>query len=305
MSTPTSIVEHRVGERDPIAQWVHSQLQTRGEHSPEYVELEHLDLNDRSSVMERYDIVTCDTHEALAISAKARAQAGTDAEIRGGTVQRYCLRAYWPAGTRHPTHHLFTIDAASVGRAADAGFVAPSEPATVAGLLKQMMRHNEVMLDMATRQTRNLMADSDKREARLQARIEHLEENRMRVLELQEAMVSAKAERDLEVTRAEGAEKRRDAALAEFKPFVPILRAKMLEWVTGQKAGQGTSAADEMLRSIFTASTQDELRAMMSALPVDKQPLLLECYRSVMNVPKPKDGEGSTTDDKPPEGPAH
>lgn len=301
----TSIVEHRVGERDPIAQWVDSQLQARGDHAPEYFELEHLDLNDRGSVMERYDVLQGDAHEALAIAAKARAQAGTDAEIRAGTVQRYCLRAYWPAGVRHPTYHLFTIDSASVGRAADAGFVAPSEPATVAGLLKQMMRHNEVMLDMATRQTRNLMADADKREARLQARIDHLEDNRMRVLELQEAMVSAQAERDLEQMRAAAAEKRRDAALAEFKPFLPIIRAKITEWATGQKAGHGTTAADEMLRSIFTASTQDELAAMMAALPVEKQPLLLECYRAVMNVPKPKDGAEGEDNDKPTEGQAH
>lgn len=275
---------------DPLAQWLERQFaNVRKGTRVCQIALMHLNLHDVGELMEAFDVPVLSPEAALDWAGRLRVFARIDAEGRGGR-ERYALRAHWPSDAGlEPSFVNFSVDGTAVRRTDLTG---SSEPATDAGLLKQLMRHNETLMKVATQQTVDIQDENRRREERANKRIAELEEGRFKVVELAEAMLSARADRDNETLRLQAAEKRKDAALAEFMGIIPVLKPKMLE--AGAKlmginldAG-GPSPEAMMLRSMFEGMTMEQMRAMQAQIPPDKQVLFIETYKRVMNIPTKK-----------------
>lgn len=277
---------HEQKNADPLAQWIERQFaNVRKGTRVNQIALLHLSVNDVGALMEAFDVTKHDPEDAADWAARLRVFARMDAEGRGSR-ERYALRAHWPSDAGlEPSYVNFSIDGTEVRRA---DLIGSSEPATSEGLLKQLMRHLEVSQKMAMQQTVDLQDETRRREERLHKRIHELEEGRFKVVELAEAMLSARAERENEQLRLQASEKRKDQALSEFMGIIPILRPKMLE--AGAKlmgmdinAG-GPSPESLMLRSMFEGMTIEQMKAMQATLPPEKQLLFIETYKRVMNI---------------------
>lgn len=214
-----------------------------------------------------------------------------DADGLGG-VNRYFLRASFAQG-RTSRSSVFRVAARD-----DAdGELAGSEPATVEGLMAQLMRHNEAL----TRSVVQLSSSTSGSQAEIIARMSETamrhERERVRQIELTEELLSRKHERSIELAREERKSKNAERLMSGVAPFVPIVGAKLL---TGGKipAVAGKAAIGEFLRGIKPA----QMMKIFEVLDAPQAAALLELTKHIeLDDDKKEDDrgrEGNESDDR-------
>ncbi len=287
-ANPALLATQRHVESDPLFGWLRQEISVVFDgQRPHQLSLSHLDPNDNPQRMQTYELKSWDDTNAADHSLRVRMAAQFDADHRGRT-EKYAVQLWWPMG--QSVYHLMVIEGSTISKQN----MGSTEPATSDGLLKQFMRHNEAMLRTTVSSIHQVLEVQNDVIERQQTRIHHLEETRYKTLELAEGLMSAGVEREAERARQAASETRKTMAFQSFMELTPILKTKLLEWITGTKMASEHPLVHGM-RSLFDGMTMEQMQAMLNQLPPGKIGQLLEIYRGVMNVPKEAQADATTT----------
>lgn len=268
-------------EQDPIAGWLARQYE-HGEPLPEMISLFHVNGADNNVQLERMQIAVHTAESATRMAASLRFRARQDAETKGGH-ERYSVALEWADDAeREPMFFSFTVDGMQVRTSQ---LDTPTEPASLQGVTKMLMRHNEVFMKVAMGQSAQHLEQAHRREEMLLSRLESMERDRMRVVELQEELMSRQLERDQLRIRAENTERRKDEALQEAIPLFKAMAPKLLEAAAGAGGGEQSAATVAAMRMLCERVSIDQLKAMAGQLEPDQQMVFLDVFRKVMDMP--------------------
>jgi hypothetical protein len=201
-----------------------------------------------------------------------------DATILGG-VNAYELIALSDAGERLARTGL-RVGAASP----QDGRLAPSEKATLIGMRAQEMRHNEANALLATRGALDLIEAyrADREEERIEKRqlreeVAKAQEQRIKMVELYEKLLTDTAERELAKQRELRKDAAQQAVLDKLSTLWPILLHK-LSGAGGAPEGQHRM----MLETFLDAFTKEDAKRMAGALPLEKAILFYEILEPIL-----------------------
>jgi hypothetical protein len=278
-------------ESDPLYAWLCHQLEVvYSGMRPERVVLGHLDLNDHMAVMMSWPCKRWEAGEAQVLTIAIRQAAQRDADVRGRN-DKYAVQMVWPTGDT--ANHLMWFEASRV----KGGGLATTEPANSDGIVKQMMRHNETLMRMATGAAMQAIELQQDTIEKMADRIKQLEEGRYKVLDAAESLANAQFERENERARLQASETRKTLALQGMLEFTPLIRTKVIEWLTGTKMGMEHPLLGG-LRALFDGMTVEQMEHILGTLPAAKRAMLLELYKSAMNIqtqPQPQEPAQSET----------
>jgi hypothetical protein len=197
-----------------LEKWLGSQVKLAG---AVLVELRHISVNDQPSAVQRWrfesDLGT------LASEIWTAAQQWADGV--GSGSQRFAI-AVLDGKDRPLAQFLMRAASEAVG-----GLTYDSEPATIAGVTKQLMRHTEAMMRgtaLAHAQVTDHLLRQLERSAQ---RCEALEAKHLELLQLSEDLLSQKAGRDLAAQRQSMQERRKDELLRKMGVLLPVVVAKL------------------------------------------------------------------------------
>lgn len=296
----TEIVQSTLPAVDPMFLWLKRQLDTKRKgHKPIQIVVGHLNEHDASARMDQFDVDTHDEQTAKTLAKQIRYVAQADAEVRGG-LQRYAVQMHWP-GDSDPAYHAFSVDGASLQRAGD--MLSATEPPTSAGLLKQHMRHTEVAVRVAMKGAVQMQEQYEALVSRLVDRVQTLETDRQKVIELGEQLMTQNLEREIQRNAAEHDEKRKQQGFDQMMAILEVGKAKVIEHVSGVKMLSSGDPGSALIREVMTGLDGDDLKRMMEPLPPEKRAMVLELYKAVHGLSETKtaaaakpDGEEDTTD---------
>jgi hypothetical protein len=159
-----------------------------------------------------------------------------------------------------------------------------TEPPNLEGIAKQQMRHNEILMKIVTQSSLQQMEWSDRMIREQRERIKELEAGRFKTLEVAEQLLNAQADRDTARRREEAAEARRALATKEFFDLFPIVKAKLIQGLTGHKLLEAKSAEVMALKTMFKGLTPEALQTLLSGMPPTDAAITLQLYCSTMGV---------------------
>lgn len=270
-------------ESDPLAEWLVTQLAERSDgHKVAEVRLAHLDVNDRPVIMLKLAVQSHDAPAARSFCNRFRVEANYDAEQRA-RLESYAVIVMWPASAdgEIEAHKRFTVDGTH-RRELNLG---STEPASMEGLLKQQMRHVEILMKITTTSTMQAMDHQARTIEQLQKQIDDYEAKRFKTLELAENLMSAGAERAAAQRREEAAEARRNMAAREFFDLLPIVKAKLVQGMTGHKILGGASAEGIALKSLFKGMTPEAFQQLIAGMPAPAdQAITLQLYAAAQGI---------------------
>lgn len=237
------------GVSHPLVGWLGSQAAVH--ETACWVELRHIAVNDQFSAVQRWRI--SDDHNDMVGEIWTTAQSWTDTV--GGGSQRFAV-ALLDAELQVLAQHMQRVGGDSVG-----GRAWDSEPASLEGVTKQLMRHNEVNAKLAAgcmeSMVERLLAENE----RLSARVESHEARHLETLLNLEQLVSGKAQRDLDQAEAKRSGERKDMVLGKLAMLIPIAVSKVM----------GAPAPDPVVKAFAQSIDGDAMRAMASVLAPEQQ----------------------------------
>lgn len=194
----------------------------------------------------------------------------------GATVCNFMLRAEGPKRPDGSREELGFESFRVASQVAKTNGSMMSEPANEAGLLAQLMRHNETNL-RTTFQIQGLMFTSQAEEnRRLREQVQQYEERRIEVWNLMEGLTTQKAQRELEERKAEHSQKLKEKALDSLLPLVSIASDLVMGKVHPE--GQALTAAN-IARDLFGTLKQEQLVNMLAHLEPEQSAQVIRLYR--------------------------
>lgn len=157
-----------------------------------------------------------------------------------------------------------------------------TEPSNAGGLLSQMMRHTEAAFRLGTGTALTMQDKSQKMIDRQAERIEHLEGQRLEVLETMEHVFIDKHSRDVAALRTIASEERKKVALGKLMEIAP----SMFATVAGKllPANQMDAVTAHAARDLFEGITESQMQGMLSALPQEKQIAFFQIMKRLAGV---------------------
>jgi hypothetical protein len=278
--TAADAIQVQVASDDALTVWLRDQLEMRHDGMmADYVMVGHINVSANINELSRWAAAPHNASRAAELSVKIRRLAADYANVRASHCD-FAIQVWWP--DKSLTHCLIAVDGE---RRHD---LSATEPPTTEGLTKQLMRHNEVVLKLATQSFLQSQDVSERLIDKLQKRVEFLEEGRYKVLEQAEKLMDAQAERTAELTRAQASEIRKQLGFQQLMDLAPIVKTKLLEVVTGQKLATEHPVMN-LMRGIFDGMDMASLQTMLNTMPPEKQVAVLEIYRAVHAMPKRQD----------------
>jgi hypothetical protein len=145
--------------------------------------------------------------------------------------------------------------------------------ATLSGVTSQLMRHNEANARLAIGQTLDVIGHYKGLLAAREKRIEELEAKYWKVVELYERLTSLQHERELDVKRAEQADKRQDFLREKLDMLAPVIMAKL---VPG--ASKGGALGEELVRQFLKSLSPEQMHSIVGALSPEQAAVINEVY---------------------------
>lgn len=208
------------------------------------------------------------------------------------TPNTYCIKALKgiARGERSPKFRL-RRESAEDG---DEDLVGASEPATVQGLLAQLMRHLEA--DRRTSTIKDeIFARAMTQTIQSQAeRIAHYEDKHWEVIQKMEELADEKEQREIARVQATGRERRLDEALKTFKPLVPVAIAKLKGIPESAKAGLQLTALKQVIKDL----NPDQIEKVLEVLgpkAIALGELFLEANKDDVEAEEAADGKQPST----------
>lgn len=236
-----------------VEKWIDKKYTNKAD---EYVvELHHIDVNDQSSLIESWSLASR-TRDEIVCDIFATAQHWTD-QIRSGQ-QRFAvvIRDIKETIIRR---NIIRVDTTIAG-----GTSFSSEPATMAGITKQLMRHNEALMKGTAQGYAHIVEHLTKQLDVAYARIEQLEKNHLKVTQLSEEISSAQTERDLLIEKQRADHERKKSIVAKLSLLIPVIIAKM----SGKPL---QSTIDPTIQEFARSIDSDQLAKLTSILKPEQQ----------------------------------
>jgi hypothetical protein len=160
------------------------------------------------------------------------------------------------------------------------------EGASTAGLLGQLMRHNEADQKAISGNFSAVCAGYDKLLAardriieQRDARIAELEARELKVHDLFERLTTAEHERRLELHRVEQQDKRAEYAVQKLDLLLPLVASKVGTRVLGEtKAAGGPMFGEEMLRQLLRSLDESQVTGILASLRPEQAAIVGELY---------------------------
>jgi hypothetical protein len=235
------------------------------------------------------DVRPAEGESVSAIAERVWSLACKDASALTG-VNAYALCAYKPDASAFDARHAFRVP---VTRTNDT--IEPTEPASIAGLMAQLMRHNEASVRSAVLGSGDLIRMLQLELKQSREYIRKLEARSVRAFELVEDLMSAKATRDL----AERREARKDAAqahvIAQVTRYLPALVDRALVATGMVKEGQAPASNAQRLGAVVRSLEEKEVTEIYGILGETRGKELFQILQSVLADeeaadPKPQNG---------------
>jgi hypothetical protein len=229
-----------------LDKWLVSQSKLAG---AVVVELRHIGVNDQASVVQRWQLGA--DNSAAASELWTAAQQWADGV--GSGPQRFAV-AILDVKDKPLAQYLMRAASDAVG-----GLAYDSEPATLAGVTKQLMRHTEAIMRGSAVAQSTVIEHLVRQYDRLAGRCEQLEGKHFELLGLSEDMLSRKAERELTAERCAMQERRKDELLRKMGVLLPVVMAKL----SGKAAPANIDPAVRELAKSLDADQLDKLSAVL------------------------------------------
>lgn len=192
-----------------------------------------------------------------------------------GETQTFAIAAYFEADEEKAmARTAFRIDVDSEEITGSLS----SEPASLAGLVKQQMRHNEALMRICATSFGTAIGTVQKQNDRLSAMLEKLWDEKVTTIETIEEMATAHHTRKIEAMREEGAQKAKEQLMDSVMALLPAVANKMV----GKKILPETTDITLMqVVKLVEALTPAEMEAIIATLPPDKQVTFVEMIKTV------------------------
>ena len=146
------------------------------------------------------------------------------------------------------------------------------ERAQRAGVVGLLMKHTHASAQLALGHTVDIVRHYKEESDRKDARIRELEERQTAVLKMYEELLSAKHERELEMLKAQNAEKRKDHMLEKLDMVIPIAMAKVMP------ASKTPALGEELMRQLLKSLSREQMGALTQHLSPEQAALIHEIY---------------------------
>lgn len=154
-----------------------------------------------------------------------------------------------------------------------------SEPANEKGATSMTMRHLETREVALTQRERLVAQQSENLINRLSGMVEKMAETFPRILEAEQALLDRKAERTLEIRRAEKQDKIVEKGVEKLMMYGGPLMAKLLPKIAGS---EGTAVAtDAMLIDLVSSMTPEQLQTFIATLRPEQRAVFIELYQAL------------------------
>lgn len=235
-------------------------IETQGKHLPgaQWVELRHITVNEQQSPVQRWPLV--DDMPTLVAQVWSAAQQWTDSV--GAGSQRFCVAIL------DAQDHVLAQFLARVGSDAVGGTAWDSEPANLAGVTKQLMRHNEAHAKISAASTQGVIDRLLDENLRLNQRIEGYEARHIEMLQLYESLITARHDRELEAQRQQRKDARRDALVGKLSLLLPVAAAKLL--------GPGKLTPDPRVKALAQSLEGEQVQQIAQVLKPEQLVTLAE-----------------------------
>ncbi len=213
-----------------------------------------------------------------------------DSMQQRGAVQ-YGLFAYAEGQKSYVDRTFLNVDTpkASTAIATLDATLEDDERAQRAGVVGLLMKHTHASAQLALGHTVDIVRHYKEESDRKDARIRELEERQTAVLRMYEELLSAKHERELEMLKAQNAEKRKDHLLDKLDMLVPIAMSKVLP------ASKTPALGEELMRQLLKSLSRDQLSALVTHLSPEQAALIHEIYLAYCEREEKRDAKKNGT----------
>ncbi len=203
-----------------------------------------------------------------------------------GGVQRYVVLAFYEKTGEKPMAR-FTFREAGHDEEYDED---ESEPATRAGHMAQMMRHNEAIMRIAVAGTGQVLSYLQRSNSNQAEIIEKLITEKMRGIETMEDLKSQEFERRLIREKEERDDKRKAEVFEKLMALAPVVVNK----IAGKNLLPAPSTEREMMRALLGSLSEDQLLSLSRILRPEQSALIAEIAGSVQDSPHPGNGKDTS-----------
>jgi hypothetical protein len=153
-----------------------------------------------------------------------------------------------------------------------------TESPELAGVVAQLMRHNEIATKVAIGQTADIIQQYQRMLEARDRRIEELEARHNEVLELHEKLLSMQHQRELDRLRAQRDERRQEFFREKLDMLAPVLVSKFMGG--GAQGGPAKNAVlgEEMIRQFLKSLRPDQFDRLMGGLDPEQAALIGQIY---------------------------
>lgn len=203
-----------------------------------------------------------------------------------GDRQTYTVRAFFGRSSKEEvggrdrfSAHVFTES--------DGDDALMSEGPNGRGVMIQQMRHNEALVRTMVQTVGQTLDHMARINATLAARLEKIEEGRMAQIETFEELLSKRHERELEATKLQNAERRKEQAFEKLTLLLPAVANK----IVGKKVFPENIAGDlDQLKNLLASVTPEQLSKLGEILSPVQTTALLSIYEKFANDDKVETG---------------
>lgn len=203
------------------------------------------------------------------------ADAEDDAESIGGH-QKYRVEAYFGSAKKPQRKKRFAVDATD---STDSEF---TEPATVKGIISQMMRHTEASTKAAVSGGNGVVKMLVAQIERLEKRNQYLEEKIWETFEVRQQLLDRNEERQAERFILEQQEKRKDEVVETVKLLLPGAAKKISKKLGTGNGEEGDSAFDAAALKTFAESlTEEQIASLAGILKPPQQIAIMQLLQEM------------------------
>ncbi len=257
--------------------WLCKQLFSTADTGPvEKIVVRHLSVGNSGQEIESIDCPANINEETIRTLKEDITQLiEGDADGLPGDVQSYMVQVWRKDKPRG------RITIRIMGELADSNGY-DSEPANKTGHLAQLMRHNEVIIMNMVKGQSQVQYAMGRMIERLIGQNESMEQHRLDNLELTEALLTNKHERELDLL----AEERKDKNSAELISSVKLLGPALVNRLSKNKDGESllpeSDTPNELaVKALLDSLTDEQKTSFLGTLGPTQKVALMELFRSV------------------------
>lgn len=210
---------------------------------------------------------------ASALAEQILSHAEEEAKTLRG-VNRYGVTVYRPGDSQYCNRTLFTLRGTAIE---DSDSIEESEKPNATGLVSQMMRHTEVMARMSEVGHERQVRYYDGMLSQLGRLVENMMEKHVRVLEVTETLLDAKAEREINIKRMETGDAFKKRLLEQFM----MTAAPLVHKLTSGNPDVNAAATDNLMVTFAASLKPEQMAQLAQVLAPEQQAIFLELYTAL------------------------